>query len=47
MHVPGGNNAGPRGDIVWPDLMLEEQETLLEKKKANNYFCLTIFCQRL
>ena len=35
MRVPGGDNAGPRSNILWPELMSEGKETLLEKKKAN------------
>ena len=35
MQVPGGANAGPRSDILRPELMSEEKETLLEKMKAN------------
>ena len=35
MKVPGGDNAGPGSDILRPDLMSEEKETLLEKMKAN------------
>ena len=35
MQVPGGDNAGPGSDILWPELMLEVIETLLEKMKAN------------
>ena len=35
MKVPGDDNAGPRSDILWPKLILEGQETLLEKMKAN------------
>ena len=35
MHVPGSDNAGPRSDILGPELMSEGKETLLEKKKAN------------
>ena len=39
----------PGGDIVWPELLSEEKETLLEKKKANvtifvsNYILSEIF----
>ena len=29
---PGGDNAGPGSDIVWPELMWDKKETLLEKK---------------
>ena len=36
MQVPGGDNAGLRSDIVWLELMSEEKETLLVKKKAND-----------
>ena len=35
MQVPGGNNAGPGSDTVWPKLMSEEKERFLGKKKAN------------
>ena len=35
MQVPGGDNAGPQRDILQPELMSEEKETLLEKMKAN------------
>ena len=35
MQVPGNDNAGPGCVILWPELMLEGKETLLEKKKAN------------
>ena len=35
MHAHTGDNAGPRTDILQPELMLEEKETLLEKMKAN------------
>ena len=35
MQVPGSDNSGPGSDILWPELMLEGKETLLEKKKAN------------
>ena len=35
MQVPGSDNAGPGSDILWPELMSEEKETLLEKTKAN------------
>ena len=34
MQVPGSNNAGPGSDILGPELMSEEKETLLEKMKA-------------
>ena len=34
MQVPGGGNVGPGSDILRPELMLEEKETLLEKMKA-------------
>ena len=36
MQVPGSDNAGPGSDILWPELMSEGKETLLEKKKAND-----------
>ena len=52
MQVLGSNNAGPwkwwcrsRSDILWPELMSEGIETLIEKKKANgimlgsNFIC--------
>ena len=32
---PGGKNAGPESDILWPELMSEGKETLLELKKVN------------
>ena len=35
MQLPKGDNAGPGSDILWPDLMSEEEETLLEKTKAH------------
>ena len=35
IQDPGGDNAGPESDILWPELMSEEKETLLKKKKAN------------
>ena len=35
MQIPEGDNAGPGNDILWPELMSEGKETLLEKKKAN------------
>ena len=35
MQVPGGDNAGPGSDILWPKLMSEGKETLVEKMKAN------------
>ena len=35
MQVPGSDNAGPRRDILWLELMPEGKETLIEKKKAN------------
>ena len=35
MQVPGSDNADPGSDILWPELMSEGKETLLEKKKAN------------
>ena len=31
MQVLGGDNAGPGRDILWPELMRKENETLLEK----------------
>ena len=34
MQVPGGDNAGPGSDILRPELISEEKETLLEKMKA-------------
>ena len=36
MQLPGGDNVGPGSDILWPELMSEERETLLEKVKANS-----------
>ena len=36
MQVPGGDNAGPGSDILWPKLMSEGKETLLETMKANS-----------
>ena len=35
IEVRGGENAGPKGDILWLELMSEGKETLLEKNKAN------------
>ena len=35
MQVPGGDNSGPIGDLLWPDLMSVGEETLSEKIKAN------------
>ena len=35
MKVYGSDNAGPGSNILWPELMSEGKETLLEKKKAN------------
>ena len=35
MQVPLSDNAGPGGDILGLELMSEEIETLLQKKKAN------------
>ena len=35
MQVLGGDNAGPGRDIVWPELMSEEKETIIYKKRAN------------
>ena len=35
MQAPGSDNAGPRGDILGPELMSEVKERLLKKKKAN------------
>ena len=35
MQVPGGDNACPGSDILWPELMSGGKETLLKKMKAN------------
>ena len=35
MKVPGGDNVRPGRDIVWPELMSEEKETIIYKKRAN------------
>ena len=35
IHVPGSDNTGPGREILWPKLMSEEKETLLDKKKVN------------
>ena len=35
MQVPGSDNADPGSDILWPELMPDGKETLLEKKKVN------------
>ena len=35
MQVPGDENTGPGGDILWPELMSEGKAILLEKMKAN------------
>ena len=35
MQVPGGENAGPGSDILGPELMSEEKETVFKKMKAN------------
>ena len=49
MQVPGSDNAGPRSDILWLELVSEGKETLLKKKKANgtmfwaNFILLQIF----
>ena len=32
MQVPGSDNAGPGSDILWPALMSEGKETVLEEK---------------
>ena len=47
MQVPGSDNAGPGSDILLPEKMLEGNETLLKKTKANgrvlvSYFILSI-----
>ena len=42
MQVPGSDNAGPKSDILWPELMSEGKGTLLEKKRANG----TTFCHK-
>ena len=34
-QVPGGDNANPRSDILWQELMSEEKVTILKKIKAN------------
>ena len=36
MQVPKSKNAVSGRDILWPDLMSEGTETLVEKKKANS-----------
>ena len=36
MQVPGSDNAGPKSDILSPDLILQGKEKLLKKKKAND-----------
>ena len=36
MQVPGSDNTGPGSEILWPKLMSEEKETLLDKKKVND-----------
>ena len=41
MKVPGGDNADCGSDILWPELMLEGKETLLEKEQPtyrNSHF---------
>ena len=35
MQVPESDKSGPGSDILWPELMSEGKEALLEKKKAN------------
>ena len=35
MQVPEAIMQVPGGDILWPELMAEGKETLLEKMKAN------------
>ena len=32
MQFPGSDNAGHGSDILWPELMSEGKETLLEKE---------------
>ena len=43
MQVPGGDNAGHGSDILRPEIMSEEKETLLEKIKANGTIYELIF----
>ena len=47
MQVPGGDNAGPGSDILWPELMSGGKETLLKKMEANGtmFECSFIFSE--
>ena len=36
IKVPGSDNAGHGSHILWPELMSDGKETLLEKKEANS-----------
>ena len=48
MQVPGGDNAGPGSDILWPELMSGGKERL-KKMEANGtmFECSFIFSEIL